>query len=124
MPQLAEVLDMDGNLYSRLHGENRIVVPLDKVSPYFINALVAREDTRFYKHGGVDPRGIARAILRNVTRGKVAEGASTLTQQLARNSLPLGGRTFRRKVLEAFVANRIEHKFSKAQILEFYINRI
>ena len=124
MPQLAEVLDLDGNPYSRLRGENRIVVSLDKVSPYFINALVAREDTRFYKHHGVDPRGIARAVFRNLTRGRVAEGASTLTQQLARNSLPLGGRTLRRKVLEAFVATRIERKFSKDQILEFYINRI
>ncbi len=124
MPQLAEVLDMDGNLYSRLHGENRIVVPLEKVSPLFVKALVAREDTRFYQHSGVDPRGIARALLRNLTRGKVAEGASTLTQQLARNSLPLGGRTLQRKILEAFVSVRIEQRFSKDQILEFYINRI
>ncbi len=124
MPQLAEVYDQDGNLYSRLRGENRIIVPLDRVSPHFVDALVAREDSRFYSHHGVDPRGIARAIVRNLLRGRRAEGASTITQQLARNSLPLGGKTFHRKMIEAFVALRIEHRYPKAQILEFYINRI
>ena len=124
MPQLAEVYDQDGNLYSRLRGENRIIVPLDRVSPYFVDALVAREDSRFYSHHGVDPRGIARAVVRNLLRRRRAEGASTITQQLARNSLPLGGKTFNRKMIEAFVAFRIEQRYPKAQILEFYINRI
>ncbi len=125
MPQRALVYDADGNLYSRLnYGANRISVPLDQVSKSFLQALVAREDTRFYSHHGVDPRGVARAILRNITRHRAAEGASTLTQQLARNSLPLGGKTLHRKILEAFVAARIERHYSKAQILEFYVNRI
>jgi penicillin-binding protein 1A len=124
MPQWATVYDMDGNPYSRLYGENRIVVPLDKVSKSFVDALVVREDSRFYSHHGVDPRGIVRAVIRNLRRGHAAEGASTLTQQLARNSLPLGGKTLSRKILEAFVAVRIENRYSKAQILEFYINRI
>ncbi len=124
MPQRATVYDMDGNPYSRLYGENRIVVPLGKVSKYFIQALVAREDTRFYRHHGVDPHGILRALVRNFTRGRAAEGASTLTQQLARNSLPLGGKTINRKILEAFVALHIERTYSKDQILEFYVNRI
>ena len=125
MPQRATVFDMDGNQYSTLRAsENRIVVPIDKVSPFFLNALVAREDTRFYSHHGVDPHGIARAIVRNLVRHHVAEGASTLTQQLARNSLPLGGRTLTRKILEAFVAIRIEHHYTKRQILGFYVNRI
>jgi penicillin-binding protein 1A len=125
MPQRAIVYDLDGNPYSRLnYGANRIVVPLDKVSKRFVEALIAREDSRFYKHHGVDPHGIARAILRNVMRHRAAEGASTLTQQLARNSLPLGGKTLSRKILEAFVSLRIERRFSKSQILEFYVNRI
>ena len=124
MIERSTVFDMDGRYYSRLQGENRLLVPLDKISPYFIKALLAREDTRFYKHHGVDPIGIARAIARNALHGHVREGASTLTQQLARNSLPLGGRNLHRKILEAFVAVRIENHFSKQQILENYINRI
>jgi penicillin-binding protein 1A len=125
MPQRATVYDMDGNPYSRInYGANRIVVPLDKVSRHFVDALVAREDARFYSHHGVDPRGILRAVIRNVSRGRAAEGASTLTQQLARNSLPLGGKTINRKILEAFVALRIERHYNKKQILEFYVNRI
>ena len=125
MPQRATVYDLDGNQYSTLRAsENRIVVPIDKVSPLFLQALVAREDTRFYSHHGVDPHGIARAVYRNLTRHHIAEGASTLTQQLARNSLPLGGRTLTRKILEAFVALRIERHYTKRQILGFYVNRI
>ncbi len=119
------VFDRDGKPYGRLAGdENRLVVPLSKVSPLFINALLAREDSRFYKHLGVDPVGILRAVLRNVVSGSAAQGASTLTQQLARNSFPLGGKNLHRKALEAFVAFRIERYFSKQEILEHYMNRI
>ncbi len=125
MPQSGTVFDMDGNFYARLHAsENRVVVKIDQVSKNFQDALVAREDSRFYQHHGVDPHGIARAVFRNITRHRAAEGASTLTQQLARNSLPLGGKTLTRKILEAFVAMRIERRYTKQQILEFYVNRI
>ena len=95
-----------------------------RFSKNFLDALVAREDSRFYDHHGVDPHGIARAVVRNITRHRAAEGASTLTQQLARNSLPLGGKTLTRKILEAFVALRIERRYTKQQILELYVNRI
>lgn len=119
------VFDRDGKPYGRLAGdENRLVIPLSKVSPLFINALLAREDSRFYKHLGVDPVGILRAVLRNVVSRSAQQGASTLTQQLARNSFPLGGKNLHRKVLEAFVAVRIEKHFSKQEILEHYMNRI
>ncbi len=124
MPERNTVFDVDGKIYSRLAGANRLIVPLSEVSPLFIDALLAREDTRFYKHGGMDARGLLRAIYRNITSGSVKEGASTITQQLARNSLPLGGRNLRRKMLEAMVALRIEREFSKEQILELYVNRI
>ena len=124
MPERNTVLDVDGKIYSRLAGANRLIVPLNEVSPLFIDALLAREDTRFYKHGGLDMRGLMRALFRNVTSGSVREGASTITQQLARNSLPLGGRNLRRKMLEAMVALRIERQFTKEQILEAYVNRI
>ena len=124
MPERNTVYDVDGKIYSRLAGANRLIVPLAEVSPHFIDALLTREDTRFYKHGGVDIRGVVRALVENVTSGSVKEGASTITQQLARNSLPLGGRNLRRKALEAMVALRIEREFTKEQILELYINRI
>ncbi len=124
MPERNTVFDVDGKIYSRLAGANRLIVPIEEVSPQFIDALIAREDTRFYKHGGLDMRGVARALVRNITSSSVKEGASTITQQLARNSLPLGGRTLRRKMLEAMVALRIEREFNKQQILELYVNRI
>lgn len=123
MPQRATVFDMDGKPYARLYGENRIIVPLNEISPKFVTALLAREDARFYSHLGVDPVGILRAGWNNVSRSR-KEGASTLTQQLARNSLPLGGRTLDRKLLEACISLRIERAFTKDQILTHYINRI
>src|ERR1700682_2479460 len=124
MPERNTVFDVDGKIYSRLAGSNRLRVSLDEVSPFFIDALLAREDTRFYQHPGVDWRGIFRALVRDILSGSAKEGASSITQQLARNSLPLGGRNMSRKLLEAMVAFRIEQKFSKQQILELYVNRI
>src|SRR6476469_4800453 len=124
MPERNTVFDVDGKIYSRLAGANRVKVALTEVSPYFVDALLAREDTRFFEHGGIDWRGIARALVRDIMSGSAKEGASSITQQLARNSLPLGGRTLSRNVLEAMVALRIERNLSKDQILELYVNRI
>src|SRR5881398_3868301 len=124
MPERNTVYDVDGKIYSRLAGANRLKVSLSEVSPFFIAAVLAREDTRFYAHKGIDWRGILRAAVRDITSGSAKEGASSITQQLARNSLPLGGRTVSRKVLEAMVALRIERQFTKQQILELYVNRI
>src|SRR5436190_9969947 len=124
MPERNTVFDVDGKIYSRLAGANRLKVALNEVSPFFIDALLAREDTRFFEHGGIDWRGIARALVRDIMSGSAREGASSITQQLARNSLPLGGRTLSRKILEAMVALRIEKDFTKQQILEAYVNRI
>src|SRR6478736_531960 len=124
MPERSTVYDVDGKIYSRLAGANRLKVSLSEVSPEFITAVLAREDARFYDHKGIDWRGVLRALTRDVVSMKAKEGASSLTMQLARNSLPLGGRTFSRKLLEAMVALRIEREFTKQQILELYINRI
>src|ERR1700730_12928806 len=124
IPERSSVYDMDGKMYSRLRGENRILIEPGKISPSFKLALLAREDSRFYQHHGIDPVGIARAFSRDVVHLRVREGGSTITQQLARNSFPLGGRNLSRKILEAFVALRIESSYSKDQILEFYANRI
>jgi penicillin-binding protein 1A len=124
MPERNTVYDVDGRIYSRLAGANRLKVSLSEVSPYFISAVLAREDARFYDHKGIDWRGVLRALVRDILSMSAKEGASSLTMQLARNSLPLGGRTLSRKVLEALVALRIERQFTKQQILELYVNRI
>jgi Membrane carboxypeptidase/penicillin-binding protein len=124
MPERNTVFDVDGKVYSRLAGANRLIVPLNEVAPAFIDALLVREDARFFQHNGIDFYGIGRALVRDLMSGSAKEGASSLTQQLARNSLPLGGRTISRKLLEAMVALRIEHEFTKQQILELYVNRI
>jgi len=124
MLERSVVYDHEGKFYSRLAGENRVVVPFDRVSNYFVNALISREDTRFYKHHGVDPIGVARAVVRNLFLGGFREGASTITQQLARNSFPLGGKNMLRKLVEAALAFRIETELTKEEILEAYMNRI
>jgi len=124
MPQRSAIYDRTGTFYSRTMGENRVVVPYDGVSPNFVKALISREDSRFYEHRGIDPLGIGRAAVRNLLFGGMKEGASTITQQLARNSFPLGGKTFNRKFLEAAMAFRIEMEMTKEKILELYMNRI
>src|SRR5881397_1813910 len=124
MPERNTVFDVDGKIYSRLAGANRLIVSLNEVAPAFTDALLVREDSRFFEHNGIDWYGIGRALIRDILSGSAREGASSITQQLARNSLPLGGRTINRKILEAMVALRIEHEFTKQQILELYVNRI
>ena len=124
IPESSLVIDRNGEVYTRLTGENRRTVPLSAVSPWFVRALVAREDARFFDHFGIDPIGILRAALRNLSAGGVRQGGSTLTQQLARNSFPLGGQTMHRKVLEAALALRMEAVFGKEEILTHYMNRI
>ncbi len=124
MPQRDIIYDRDAEIYSVSSGENRTVVALDEVSDDFIDALLAREDTRFYHHPGIDPIGIARAIYMNIRAGSIEQGGSTITQQLARNTFNLSGRNLHRKLLEGAYALRIELAFSKEEILEHYVNRI
>ena len=124
IPESSLVIDRNGQVYTRLAGENRRTVPLDKVSPWFVRAVIAREDSRFMQHFGIDPLGIVRAALRNLTAGGIRQGGSTLTQQLARNTFPLGGQTVHRKALEAALAIRMESVLSKDEILGHYMNRI
>src|SRR5437773_12206636 len=124
MPERNTVLDVDGKIYSRLAGANRLKVSLSEVSPFFITAVLAREDTRLYEHKGIDWRGILRALVRDVMSGSPKEGASSITQQLARNSLPLGGRTLSRTLLEAMVALRLERQFTEQQPPEPYVTRL
>jgi penicillin-binding protein 1A len=124
MKERSTVYDLDGKVWGRMQGENRVPVKIGDVSQMFVASLLAREDTRFFSHWGVDPMGLARAVVRTA-QGK-QQGGSTLTQQLARNSFDsLGQRkSMDRKLLEVFVSFRIEDTYTKSDILEHYMNRI
>ncbi|MGA8322216.1 MAG: penicillin-binding protein 1A [Xanthobacteraceae bacterium] len=99
-------------------------VPLAELPPYVPNAFIAIEDRRFYSHFGIDPLGIFRAIVRDILRRGASQGGSTLTQQLAKNLFLTQQRTLSRKAQEAVLALWLEHKYSKKQILELYLNRV
>jgi penicillin-binding protein 1A len=99
-------------------------VPLRELPDYLPKAFVAIEDRRFYWHHGVDPIGILRAVVRDVLHRGAAQGGSTITQQLAKNLFLTQERTVSRKLQEVVLALWLEHKYSKAQILELYLNRV
>lgn len=124
MPSRSIVYDSNGEELGRLHGENRVIVPLKEVSPHFVSALLAREDNRFYGHIGVDVIGTARAIVRNVKDRRFVQGASTITMQLARNSFGMTSKTLHRKLVEVALAVRLEVHLTKDEILSHYTNRI
>lgn len=124
MESASVILDRNGKIFGQIYVENRETVPYEKLAPDLINAVISVEDAKFYEHHGYDLLGIIRAALKNLTAGHVRQGASTITQQLARNSFSLKERTYRRKLLEIFLAKRIEDNFSKQKILELYLNRI
>src|SRR5881394_2742356 len=124
MESASVILDRNGKIFGQIYVENRETVPYDQLPPDLINAVVAVEDAKFYQHHGYDAFGIIRAALKNFTAGHVRQGASTITQQLARNSFALTQKTFRRKLLEIFLARRIEENFGKQKIMELYLNRI
>ncbi len=124
MPQRSLVFDHEGREIGRLHGVNRVVVPVEQVSPLFLDALLAREDSRFFRHDGIDYRGVARAIVRNMKDGRFTQGASTITMQLARVSFDIREKSLHRKLLEAMLARRIEQHYTKNEILGHYVNRI
>lgn len=118
------VYDRNGGELARIYMLNRRPVPISEVPAHVIAALTAQEDSRFFKHNGVDYIGLARAIYLNFRAGEVTQGASTITQQLSRQSFNLLERTYKRKILEAFLANRVEEHYSKTEILEMYLNRV
>ena len=124
MPSRSIVYDTKGAELGRLHGENRVVVPLEDVSPHFVSALLAREDNRFYSHIGVDFIGLGRALVRNVRDKRFVQGASTITMQLARNSYGMTAKSLHRKLVEVALAIRLEIHLSKDEILSHYTNRI
>ena len=123
-PQSSVVYDRQNRQVFSFFVEQRVDVPLDHVSRHMIDALLAVEDRRFYSHHGLDPMRIVKAGWRNWRAGRILEGGSTLTQQLARLEQLTPARTFSRKIQEATIAVRIEERYSKAQILQAYLNAV
>lgn len=124
MESASVIVDRNDKIFGQIYVENRETVPYDQLPRDLVNAVVSIEDNKFYQHGGYDLSGIVRAALKNFTAGHVRQGASTITQQLARNSFSLKEKTFRRKLLEIFLSRRIEEHFGKQKIMELYLNRI
>lgn len=121
----SQIYDINGKLITTIHSEqNRLPVSINKIPINLQNAFVAAEDTRFYQHIGIDPRGILRAVWSNIVGGGVSEGGSTITQQLAKNALLSQERTLKRKIQEAMLALQIERQYTKNEILELYLNQI
>jgi penicillin-binding protein 1A len=124
-PSITTRVYSDSNeLLAEFFVENRTPVKLASVPEVLIKALIATEDTRFYSHGGLDYRGIARAVVRNVRSGKVLEGGSTLTQQLAKVLFLTPERSYLRKLKEMTLALKIEQRYTKQEILTLYLNQI
>nr|WP_226998710.1 PBP1A family penicillin-binding protein [Tardibacter chloracetimidivorans] len=122
--QMVRVLSRDGSVIASVGPSYGEWLSHDEIPPVMIDAMVAVEDRRFYGHPGVDPIGIARAAWVNFSRGGNYQGASTITQQLARNIFLTNARKFARKFREVILAMAMERKFSKEQILELYLNRV
>ena len=124
MARSTTLYDRDGQPAFTIFKEQRNEVPLERVSPNVVKAVVAVEDQRFYEHGGVDLVRVVAAAIANVRSGRRAQGGSTITQQLARQSFLSRDKTFRRKLKEMLLAAEIEHRHTKQQILELYLNKV
>ena len=123
-PQSTVVLDRQNRPVFSFYVEQRVNVPLERVSPHMIDALLAVEDRRFYSHHGLDGVRIVKAAWRNLRAGRIVEGGSTLTQQLARLEQLSPVRTFSRKIREATIAVQLEERYSKQEILHAYLNAV
>jgi penicillin-binding protein 1A len=119
-----KIVSVDGQLIANRGMSGGEALTLKEMSPYIPEAVVAIEDRRFYSHFGIDPIGLTRAMVTNIIGGHFSQGGSTLTQQLAKNLFLKPDRTLERKVQEVLLALWLEHKHSKDQILQMYLNRV
>jgi penicillin-binding protein 1A len=121
----SEILDRHGKRLAFIFkGRHRLYATYDEIPPYLIEALVAIEDTKFFEHNGVNPDAILRAIVRDIRARRFVEGGSTITQQLIKITLLSSKKKLERKIREAILALKIEHRLTKEQILERYLNEI
>jgi penicillin-binding protein 1A len=119
-----QVFAADSSLIGEYFEQNRALIPLEEIPDHMINAILAIEDRKFYSHWGLDMLGIMRALFKDLLAGEIVEGASTITQQLARNLFLTFEVTVNRKIKEAVLAMKIERTYSKDEILEMYLNQI
>ncbi len=123
-PQITRVLDRHGAVIGELYDERRTVIPMERIPRIMVLSMLAAEDADFYRHGGIDYLGIARAIGRDLLAGRAAQGASTITQQVVKQLLLTPERTLARKVRELILAYRLESELTKDEILHLYLNHI
>jgi penicillin-binding protein 1A len=121
-PEVTTIYDAHGQVLEKYHYENRTLIPFNRMPKYLVQALLATEDARFYKHWGVEWRGVLRALFRNVLSGFGSAGGSTITQQLSRMLFLNRELTLERKIKEALTAIKIERTYSKDEIIEMYLN--
>ena len=121
---VTRIYSADEVLLAELYQEKRNPVPLNQIPRYLRQALVATEDRKFYKHSGVDIKGIARAIIKDIRAGRFVEGASTITQQLAKTLFLTPRKALVRKIKEAILAFQLERRYTKNEILELYLNQV
>jgi penicillin-binding protein 1A len=124
IPARTTIHDSHGVELDSGYGVKRRIISRKQIRSFMVSALLAREDMRFYKHHGADLRGLLRATLRNIRDCSFTQGASTLTMQLARNTFDIRAKSLHRKFLEIALTLRIEHRFTKDEILTHYLNRI
>ena len=123
-PPNVKIVSVSGDLVANRGATGGAAVGLHDMSPYIPQAIVAIEDRRYYSHFGFDPIGFGRAMTRNVIAGRLVQGGSTITQQLAKNLFLEPDKTIGRKIQEAILALWLETRFSKDEILEMYLNRV
>jgi penicillin-binding protein 1A len=122
--QGTKIYDDNDEPITELHVERRILVPLAQIPQSLRDAILATEDRRFYSHWGIDPIGVARAIVQNYRRGRIVEGGSTITQQLTKVLFLTPDKSLERKLKEAVLALELERRYSKDRILEMYLNQV
>ncbi len=122
--QGTKIYDDNDEAITELHVERRILVPLAQIPQSLRDAILATEDRRFYSHWGIDPIGVARAVVQNYRRGRIVEGGSTITQQLTKVLFLTPDKSLERKLREAVLAMELERRYSKDRILEMYLNQV
>ena len=121
---VTRIYSADKQLLAELFLEKRDPVPLERIPTYLKEALIATEDRKFYSHSGIDLKGIARALIKDILAGEFVEGASTITQQLAKTLFLTPRKTMVRKIKEAILAFQLERRYTKDEILELYLNQV
>ncbi len=123
-PLITTVYSDDNRKIAEFYNERRIILPMSEMPKMLINAFIAAEDARFFKHKGIDFSSIIRAYFKNIEAGTIVQGGSTITQQVTKSLLLTPERNYTRKVKEAILAYRIDKKFTKEEILFLYLNQI